>query len=1802
MTITGELSGGEQLTATVTDPDGTPTDRGGDPAGVTWRWARGNSATGSFSNIGGATSADYTTVAADVEKYLRATASYYDPEHANNLKSARAVSGPVEASNAAPAFNDGDDTTRTVPENSEAATNVGAAVTASDSDSGDTLTYSLGGTDAGSFDIDSSNGQIETGTGTYDFEAAKNTYSVIVSVHDGKDAAGDDEDPATPDDTITVTINLTNVNEGPTLGNVGDNESVAENTPASQMIATYTASDVDANDTLSTLRWSLEGDDSGDFNITRNADGEGELRFDTAPNFEMPTDGGVIKNSYLVAVKVTDNGNLSDTSAVITVRVTNVNEAPTITSPPNTATFDENGTVTVVDFDAEDVDDGTTLTWSVEPADDGSKFQIDDSSGELTFTNPPDFETPNDVGDTAGNNTYVVTVKVEDDGVTGDTTRRSHTHILTVTVTNVNEAPVITTDETTYTAFGVDENTDTSTIIKTYEATDEDADTTLTWSLEGTDLGDFTITENIDGHGELRFDNVPNYEDAADADKMNDYDINVKVKDNGIPENRNSSNHRDATLSVTVAVEDANDRPVVSGDNDPDFPEIEFDLDGGALTTEDLTVDGIYTFTDEDGDDVNWSLMSGNDDDANHFVITEDADGNGVLTFRNPSPNTNLKPADRENPVDMGSGNDYEVTVEATDDNPLGNLTGNFTVTVRVTNVDETPKITTVGPTYEAPTFDEIEYDAETADLDVVTYAATDEEGEAISWSLSGDDAGDFTIDSSGGLLSFRNRPNYEDPMGTPATPGDDPDNTYEFVVKATDASTSGNTARNTRELPVTVTVMDVNETPEVSGPADDTDFPETPYDSDEPPAVVATFTARDEEMQDITWSLGGADAGVFIITKDADGAGVVTFTTVNVPEFKRPDFERPEDLDNAGMPEGDGTYEITVEASDGPNTGTWDYAVTVTGVNEKPRFTGVPETTLVLNEHDANDTYTTTTLTSYSAHDEEGGVTWSLSGTDASNFEIAGNGVVTFAAAPSFEDRIDTDGKSVYEFTVVATEMESGSLDASVEVMVEVLDLEEEGTITVNNLNPELGGESVTFTLTDPDGSISFDEVDSCTSTERWDLQLRAPDTSAWNTTCWGTPLNPTFIYEPHEFHSNRHLRAIATYTDRRGGNKYAESPGTEAVAADPSPNVPPVFRNQAYPSMPEGPAGRMLPDPLLGADRDRDTLTYGIMEHQNDDAAYFAVNPTSGQVTVVSELDYELGKRTLTFTATLHDGKGVVAVDDGDGNVTQNVVDDDTVDVTLLMTVSVDDVEEEGVVTLPEEEHYIGLLLEATLTDGDGRIQGERWQWARSSNGSTNWVNISGATSASYTIVRSDAGFFLRALVTYADNRIGVKSAEAITAQRVFGDNLPPIFPSSEEGQRSVPENTGANVNIGAPVAAVDPERNRLTYSLSGRDADAFSIVTSSGQIRTREDMDFEMTRSYSVTVEVHDGRDGFGSTTDTIDDSQVVVIMVENVEEPGVVTLTTDTQSIQASVPVTALLEDDDGGISGTTWQWSRSPNGRTGWVNIATSDTYTPMSPDVSNYIRATATYTDGHGPNKTADAVSPRVGDPPSVNSAPAFPATETGQREAPEKRARIHDRRGPRCSHRLRRRLPHLLPDRDGRCILRHQCGHRATQSGAGRKTELRGQAILPPHRAGHRRRGPERQRRHGRDRRHHQRDRQRDGRQRGARRHRRRSSVRPGEHHIPGSHLHRRGPGGRHHHLVCQQRGRFLDLGPGPALLPRAAQLRGQRDPLPGDRHGHRRRRKQPHVGVDFHGRHGGGRGRRGDVHHYAAAGLGRR
>ena len=108
-----------------------------------------------------------------------------------------------------PEFDDSDN--RSVDENTPPGTNIGAPISATDDDEdteefGNTLTYSLEGTDAALFDIDSSTGQLIT-KAPLNYEANGGTsHSVTVRVDDSESGT---------DVTRNVTINVGDVDEAP---------------------------------------------------------------------------------------------------------------------------------------------------------------------------------------------------------------------------------------------------------------------------------------------------------------------------------------------------------------------------------------------------------------------------------------------------------------------------------------------------------------------------------------------------------------------------------------------------------------------------------------------------------------------------------------------------------------------------------------------------------------------------------------------------------------------------------------------------------------------------------------------------------------------------------------------------------------------------------------------------------------------------------------------------------------------------------------------------------------------------------------------------------------------------------------------------------------------------------------------------------------------------------------------------------------------------------------------------------------------------------------------------------------------------------------------------------------------------------------------------------------------------------------------------------------------------------------------------------------------------------------------------
>lgn len=186
---------------------------------------------------------------------------------------------------------------------------------ASDVDTGDSLTYSLAGTDADLFNIDAATGAVSFKTAP-DFEAGKTVFEVERVATDSAGGQG----------TQTVYVYLQGSNDAPEFVDATVDVNVDENSAAGTVVHTAEAVDADAEDTLT---YSLSGDDAAFFNIDSAT---GAVSLKTGADFESPADSDQ-NGVYSVTVTATDAAGLTATQT-LNVTVDNVNELPTVTPKP----------------------------------------------------------------------------------------------------------------------------------------------------------------------------------------------------------------------------------------------------------------------------------------------------------------------------------------------------------------------------------------------------------------------------------------------------------------------------------------------------------------------------------------------------------------------------------------------------------------------------------------------------------------------------------------------------------------------------------------------------------------------------------------------------------------------------------------------------------------------------------------------------------------------------------------------------------------------------------------------------------------------------------------------------------------------------------------------------------------------------------------------------------------------------------------------------------------------------------------------------------------------------------------------------------------------------------------------------------------------------------------------------------------------------------------------------------------------------------------------------------------------------
>jgi Ca2+-binding RTX toxin-like protein len=407
------------------------------------------------------------------------------------------------------------------------------------------------------------------------------------------------------------------------------------NTTAGVKVADIVVTD----DALGTETLTLVGDDATFFEIVGT-----ELRLKAGVlNFEG-------KSTYSVQVAADDGAavntdplNPDALSGVFTVTVSDQNEAPTAVAFANvTTTIDENTNTTagvkVADIVVTDDALGTETLTPV--GDDAAFFEIVGTelrlkAGVLNFEAKSSYS----VRVAADDGTAVNTDPLNPDALSG---------VFTVTVSDQNEAPAITSDGGGATALkSVVENT---TAVTTVTADDPDLADNPTFSIDGgLDAARFTINPNT---GALSFLNAPNFENPQDVGLNNHYEVVVKVSDGEFSD----------TQTITVAVTNAADAPVITSGSG---------LTASYAVNENVALAATIAASDEDETStVVFSIDGGAD--AGLFAINQNT---GALSFLN-APN-----------FEAGGDNVYQVTVKASD----GALHDSQSVTITINDVNEAP-------------------------------------------------------------------------------------------------------------------------------------------------------------------------------------------------------------------------------------------------------------------------------------------------------------------------------------------------------------------------------------------------------------------------------------------------------------------------------------------------------------------------------------------------------------------------------------------------------------------------------------------------------------------------------------------------------------------------------------------------------------------------------------------------------------------------------------------------------------------------------------------------------------------------------------------------------------------------------------------------------------------------------------------------------------------------------------------------------------------------------------------------------
>jgi hypothetical protein len=415
------------------------------------------------------------------------------------------------------------------------------------------VTYTItAGNDAGAFEIDTGNGQIDVVDPTQFDHEGTSEFTLTVEASEGNGVT-----------TRDITITVTDVNETPTFVNSG---------PAS----------IVENATVDTLVHNVDAHVGGPADAGVNY----HLTGGNADNaYEIDTDGHIVvadpsmidyerSASRTVTVKAYEGK--ENTTQNITIDVTDVDEVPAFTSHTST-NVSENATSgeQIHDVDANvGGNPDEQVTYAFVAGNESGAFRIDSSTGKITIANGSQLDHEN----------TSETIRI----VEASEGNESATQNITITVTDVNETPSFVNSG----PASIAENATVGISVHNVDAhVGGPADAGVSYRLSGGNADDAYA---IDGDGQVTVATP----DAIDHERSANRTLTVTA----------SEGNHSATQEVSITVTDINETPTFSNSGPASVAE---DATRG---TQVHNVDASVGGSADDG--VNYSIEGGNDDKA----------------------------------------------------------------------------------------------------------------------------------------------------------------------------------------------------------------------------------------------------------------------------------------------------------------------------------------------------------------------------------------------------------------------------------------------------------------------------------------------------------------------------------------------------------------------------------------------------------------------------------------------------------------------------------------------------------------------------------------------------------------------------------------------------------------------------------------------------------------------------------------------------------------------------------------------------------------------------------------------------------------------------------------------------------------------------------------------------------------------------------------------------------------------------------------------------------------------------------